>query len=119
MATVQAGRAFRNHPRRGESMLYRELTFRGRYCMHGIRPAISMILCAALLSLGSQRLAAQGSATKSISAWAKCGGGGDEYDGVARAFQAARHSAFTLLVDCPVRIHIGRDIARAIFVDDG
>jgi hypothetical protein len=87
--------------------------------MHNIRPAIAMILCAAVLSLGSQRLAAQGAARKSISAWAKCGGNEDGSDGVARAFQAARHSAFTLLIDCPVRIHIGTDIARTIFIDDG
>jgi hypothetical protein len=38
---------------------------------------------------------------------------------VARAFAAARHSAFTLLVDCPVRLHIGTDIARTIFIDSG
>jgi hypothetical protein len=86
--------------------------------MVNVRPVIGMILCAALLTMSSQRLAGQGTARKSISAWAKCGGG-DEYDGVARAFKAARHSAFTLVVDCPVRIHIGIDIARAIFIDDG
>jgi hypothetical protein len=87
--------------------------------MHDLRLAIGMTLCAALLSLGAQRLAAQGTATKSISAWVKCGGIEDASDGVARAFQAARHSAFTLLVDCPVRVHIGTDIARTIFIDDG
>jgi hypothetical protein len=87
--------------------------------MHDTRLAIGMTLCAALLSLGAQRLAAQGTATKSISAWVKCGGIEDASDGVARAFQAARHSAFTLLVDCPVRVHIGTDIARTIFIDDG
>ncbi|HWS66154.1 MAG TPA: hypothetical protein VN325_25620 [Steroidobacteraceae bacterium] len=86
--------------------------------MHNIRPTISMILCAALLTVAAQGLAAQGTARKSISAWVKCGGGGDEFVGVARAFEAARHSAFTLLVDCPVRIHIGTDIARTIFIDD-
>jgi hypothetical protein len=81
--------------------------------------AIGMVLSAALLCMGAQRLDAQGAATKSISAWVKCGGSEDSSDGVARAFQAARHSAFTLLVDCPVRVHIGTDIARTIFIDDG
>jgi hypothetical protein len=32
---------------------------------------------------------------------------------------AASHAAFTLVVDCPVFIHIGSDIARTIFIDDG
>jgi hypothetical protein len=38
---------------------------------------------------------------------------------VAQAFAAAKHGAFTLSVDCPVRIHIGMDISRPIFIDDG
>jgi hypothetical protein len=38
---------------------------------------------------------------------------------VAKAFAAAAHAAFTLVVDCPVRLAIGSDISRAIFIDDG
>ena len=38
---------------------------------------------------------------------------------MAKAFNAARNGAFTLEVDCPVRIHIGSDIARPIFIDHG
>jgi hypothetical protein len=43
----------------------------------------------------------------------------DDTDGVTQAFAAARHAAFTLVVDCPVRLKIGSDSSRAIFVDDG
>ncbi len=56
---------------------------------------------------------------RSISAWVTCDGSADDRDGVARAFAAARHSAFTLVVDCPVRIHLGVDIARTLFIDSG
>jgi hypothetical protein len=38
---------------------------------------------------------------------------------VAKAFAAASHGAFTLVVDCPVNIKVGTDIARTIFIDDG
>jgi hypothetical protein len=58
-------------------------------------------------------------ARKSIGGWVTCAGASDETDGVARAFAAARHGAFTLVVDCPVRLHFGVDIARTIFIDSG
>jgi hypothetical protein len=56
---------------------------------------------------------------KSIASWVSCDGTTDDTEGVAHAFAAARHSAFTLIVDCPVRLHIGVDIARTIFIDSG
>ena len=56
---------------------------------------------------------------KSISAWVSCNGTSDDYAGVAKAFDAAKNGAFTLVVDCPVRIHVGSDIARSIFIDNG
>jgi hypothetical protein len=56
---------------------------------------------------------------KSVSGWVSCDGTADDTEGVARAFAAARHSAFTLLVDCPVHLHFGSDIARTIFIDSG
>jgi hypothetical protein len=56
---------------------------------------------------------------KSIAGWVSCDGTTDDTEGVARALAAARHSAFTLLVDCPVRLHFGIDIARTIFIDSG
>jgi hypothetical protein len=87
--------------------------------MHPTRAAKLMMICAVLLATVSPRVAAQASPRKSIGAWVKCGGSEDQWDGVARAFQAARHSAFTLVVDCPLRVHIGTDIARTIFIDDG
>jgi hypothetical protein len=64
---------------------------------------------------------AQGATTlkKSISNWVTCNGASDDTEGVTRAFAAARRAAFTLVVDCPVRIHSGLDIARVIYIDDG
>jgi len=56
---------------------------------------------------------------KSIRGWTTCNGTTDDAEGVSRAMAAASHSAFTLVVDCPVRIHIGMDISRTIFIDDG
>jgi hypothetical protein len=56
---------------------------------------------------------------KSVSGWVTCGGASDDTQGVARAFQAARHNAFTLIVDCPVRLRVGIDIDKTIFIDDG
>lgn len=56
---------------------------------------------------------------KSIAGWVSCDGTSDDTEGVARAFAAASHAAFSLLVDCPVRLHIGTDIARTIFIDTG
>jgi hypothetical protein len=56
---------------------------------------------------------------KSIGNWVSCAGTSDDTAGVAKAFAAARHGAFTLVVDCPVNIKIGMDIARPIFIDDG
>ena len=59
------------------------------------------------------------SARRSIRHWAVCDGRADDTDATAKAFAAARHNAFTLVVDCPVRLHIGADITRALFIDDG
>jgi hypothetical protein len=56
---------------------------------------------------------------KSIGNWVSCAGTSDDTAGVAKAFAAAGHGAFTLIVDCPVNIRVGMDIARPIFIDDG
>jgi hypothetical protein len=63
----------------------------------------------------------QGTTTikKSISNWVSCNGVSDDSLGVASAFAAAKGNAFTLIVDCPVYIHSGLDIARVIYIDDG
>lgn len=54
----------------------------------------------------------------SIRNWVSCSGQ-DESLGVAAAFKAARNNAFTLKVDCPVFIHVGMDVTRPIFIDNG
>lgn len=55
----------------------------------------------------------------SIRKYTTCDGVTDDAKGAAAAFAAAKNGAFTLLVDCPVRMHIGDDILRPIFVEDG
>lgn len=48
-----------------------------------------------------------------------CDGVTDDFDGASRAFAAASHGAFTLVVDCPVLLHMTTDITRVIFLDTG
>lgn len=56
--------------------------------------------------------------TKSIQEWTACDGTTDDSVGAAAAFAAASNGGFTLVVDCPVRLHIASDIARPIFIDN-
>jgi hypothetical protein len=56
---------------------------------------------------------------RSITAWVACTGTSDDSAGVAKALAAARNGAFILVVDCPVTIKIGTDIARTLFIDNG
>jgi hypothetical protein len=63
--------------------------------------------------------AASSSPQTQISSWVTCNGTSDDSEGTARAFAAARHGAFTLIVDCPVRLKIGNDVERPIFIDNG
>ena len=58
-------------------------------------------------------------AKRSIRDWIPCNGEADDSDGMSRAFAAARHAAFALVVDCPIRMQVGTDISRAIFIDSG
>jgi hypothetical protein len=81
-----------------------------------------LIACIALLSnalAGASRAADSPTERKSISQWVSCKETQDDSEGAIRAFAAARHNAFTLVVDCPVFIHSGLDIARVIYIDDG
>jgi len=55
---------------------------------------------------------------RSIRQWAVCGGRVDDAAAVAAAFAAAANGRFTLVVDCPVFIHTGMDVARPIFIDN-
>ncbi len=57
--------------------------------------------------------------SRSIHGWVHCDGKTDDDAGVAAAFAAAKDGAFTLVVDCPVFIHVGIDIRRPIFIDNG
>jgi hypothetical protein len=56
---------------------------------------------------------------RSIGAWVSCSGTTDDTAGATKAFAAARNAAFTLLVDCPVRLHSGTAVDRGIFIDNG
>jgi hypothetical protein len=56
---------------------------------------------------------------RSIRDWVSCSSTADETSGAIEAFAAARHNAFTLVVDCAVRLHSGLAIDRAIFIDNG
>jgi Calx-beta domain len=57
--------------------------------------------------------------SKSISEWVACDGLSDDTAAVALAFEAARNNAFTLVVDCPVRLHTGSEISTSITIEDG
>jgi hypothetical protein len=75
--------------------------------LHGAEPA------------GAAMTAPAAPATKSIRQWVTCDGRADDTAAAAKAFSAARRHAFTLLVDCPVRLHVGSDIGRPVFIEDG
>jgi len=63
--------------------------------------------------------AASAGATRSIREWTRCDGVTDDAKGVASAFAAAANGAFVLNVDCPVFIHVGGNLDRVIFLDNG
>lgn len=67
---------------------------------------------------GSGTATAPAVVNKSIQEWTACDGQTDDSVGAAAAFAAASNGGFTLLVDCPVRLHIASDIARPIFIDN-
>ena len=75
-------------------------------------PALALTLCCSPCD------AAQ-SGERSICEWATCDGKADDARAVANAFAAAKNGAFTLVVDCPAFVHIGLDIAKPIFIDNG
>jgi hypothetical protein len=79
-----------------------------------------VLVLALLFSLtAAQASAGAGSPSRSIHGWAHCDGKTDDNAGVAAAFAAAQNGAFTLVVDCPVFIHVGTDIRRPIYIDNG
>lgn len=56
---------------------------------------------------------------RSVKEWTKCNGADDDRTGLMRAILAAKDNAFILKVDCPLFVHIGMDIAKPIFIDNG
>lgn len=55
---------------------------------------------------------------RSVKEWAVCDGVTDDSVSFAQAIFAARHSAFTLIVDCPLYLRMGMDISKPIFIDN-
>ena len=81
---------------------------------------VSTFLKAVLLPVAV--LAAAGSASaasRSIRDFTACDGRSDDTEGLRAALTAASHDAFTLVVDCPVVVRIGDDVAKPIFVESG
>jgi hypothetical protein len=83
--------------------------------------SLRMLVMGAILALGlgGHNLAAATTVKRSIREWVSCSTTADESSGAIEAFAAARHNAFTLVVDCAVRLHSGLAIDRAIFIDNG
>lgn len=75
----------------------------------------SLLFCGSVVAGQS----ATPSQSRSIRSWAHCDGKTDDDAGVAAAFDAAKNGAFTLVVDCPVFIHVGSDVRHPIFIDNG
>ena len=73
---------------------------------------------ALLLAAAGLSGAAQASGVRSIAEWVSCSSTADESAGAIKAFASAANDAFTLIVDCPVRLHSGLAIDRAIFIDN-
>jgi hypothetical protein len=93
---------------------------------HSVLPGLGAAVLGAALGLGACTAANAASAapaaaaeTQTIDNWVSCKGTTDDTAGVAKALAAARNGAFTLIVDCPVNIKIGTDIARPLFIDNG
>ncbi len=80
---------------------------------------IRFILLFFLASLTWQSELTNAEQVRSIRQWAVCGGRVDDAAAVKAAFAAAAQEHFTLLIDCPVFIHTGMDVARPIFVESG
>lgn len=98
---------------------------RARRLILGLAFAIALSAPGALcegkpaVSVSERPAASPAERTEPIGKWAECGGTVDSAQGVANAFAEAGNGAFTLLVDCPVFIHIGNVATRPIFVDSG
>jgi hypothetical protein len=83
----------------------------------GVFPLASIALALLFAVAGPQTSADAASTQRSIREWVSCTGTEDDTSGAIEAFDAARFNAFTLVVDCPVRLHSGLAIDRGIFID--
>jgi hypothetical protein len=82
-----------------------------------VRSRVLFTVFALICVLPCPLLAQAGS--RSIRSWVHCDGKTDDDAGVAAAFAAAKDGAFTLVVDCPVFFHVGTDIRRPVYIDNG
>lgn len=100
---------------------FRQSRHGGRRSDRGaVAVALPIILAASLIApvRAATRSATVPGARKSIHGWVSCDGRSDDAVGLAAAFAAAAHDAFTLVVDCPVRFAVGKDIGKTIFIED-
>jgi hypothetical protein len=58
-------------------------------------------------------------AMESISRWATCDGGSDDTLALKQALSEAKNNAFTLIVDCRLRVHFSGTTGRSIDIADG
>jgi len=86
--------------------------------LRGPLVASVLAICSAWTPPRAAAVAAVGP-QQSIKRWVTCDGIADDTAGVTKAFAAARHNSFTLIVDCSVRLRFGSDVSRSIFIDDG
>jgi hypothetical protein len=85
-----------------------------------LRSSVLIPLLIAVFTLSTAPSVALAVTKKSISNWVNCAGGtADDTTGAIAAFEAAKHNAFTLVVDCQVHLHSGSAIDRGIFIDTG
>ena len=78
-----------------------------------------IVVCIMACTASGPAHAGVGSDRRSIRSYVSCSGTGDDTTGATKAFAAARNAAFTLVVDCPVRLHSGIAVDRGIFIDNG
>ncbi len=81
---------------------------------------VSTLLTAAILPAAVLAMAGSASAAnRSIRDFTACDGRSDDTEGLRAALAAAGHNAFTLVVDCPVNVRIGDDVAKPLFFESG
>ena len=87
-----------------------------RFSLRGALLSIALMVCA---NIYLSSAAAATEVKRSLRDWAVCNGTTDDTGNFKKALTAAKNSAFTIVVDCPVRLKIGNDITHSIFIDNG